>query len=337
MLSLVTAVPGSGKTLKVVEMIFDYLNKGYAVFTNIVGLKVAGVYRIESDEDWRDLDNFKRLNPEMSNIPICVIYDEAHEHPAFSAKDLLLQFPRTDQGKRAKQDILDVGDSLTLHRHFGMDIVLITQNPKLLRGEVLAVVGRHLHLRRIFGMYSAWIYEFAEAQTNPNMRSVRDDALIRSRWKFPKHLFGCYVSAETHTHKRNFPVKYIAIGLAVTLIPTLGILFLWNKTIFSGKPLDELSGVEVSQAEQTKNYNSNPAFNNQANQANQAPIVQPSSDSYRGFQQPNSNPVNYDINAVQPVLSYSGCISTSSTCSCYTTNFQKVELPIRECKKSSSI
>lgn len=62
MLTLISATPGSGKTLKAVEIIYDLLNKGYVVYANILGLKVPGVIDISSQEDWRDLDNFRRQN-----------------------------------------------------------------------------------------------------------------------------------------------------------------------------------------------------------------------------------------------------------------------------------
>lgn len=72
MLTLISATPGSGKTLKAVEIIYELLNKGYVVYANILGLKVPGVIDISSQEDWRDLDNFRRQKPGMEKTPIAV-------------------------------------------------------------------------------------------------------------------------------------------------------------------------------------------------------------------------------------------------------------------------
>lgn len=72
-LKLVTAPPGTGKTLYLIKMIFEYLNQGRRVYSNIDQLKIEEVVKIDSNADWRDL-------PDGS----VVIFDEAQEHPAFS-------------------------------------------------------------------------------------------------------------------------------------------------------------------------------------------------------------------------------------------------------------
>ena len=79
---LITAPLGTGKTLKTIELIFEYLNQGRLVYTNIIGLKIPGVISINSNIndplDWRDLPD-----------GCVIIIDEAHEHPALSERDLL--------------------------------------------------------------------------------------------------------------------------------------------------------------------------------------------------------------------------------------------------------
>ena len=87
MLHLITATPGSGKTLFAIQKIYEHLNKGHVVYSNIAGLRIPGVIAIETNTDWRDLDHFKRTHPLMADTPIAVFYDEAHEHPAFDAED----------------------------------------------------------------------------------------------------------------------------------------------------------------------------------------------------------------------------------------------------------
>ena len=66
-------------------MHFKELNKGRVVYTNIIDIKIPGVISVSSSVhqpfDWRDLPNG------------CVlVWDEAHEHPAFSEQDLLKDF-----------------------------------------------------------------------------------------------------------------------------------------------------------------------------------------------------------------------------------------------------
>ena len=82
---LISAPIRTGKTLYTMKLIFEYLNKGRQVYTNIVGIKVDGVISVASSIndpfDWRNLPNGSVL-----------VWDEAHEHPAFSEQDLLKTF-----------------------------------------------------------------------------------------------------------------------------------------------------------------------------------------------------------------------------------------------------
>lgn len=204
MLTLISAPPRTGKTLKCIEEIFKCLNEGKIVYTNIVGIKIPGVFKFSSSteqpHDWRDLDHFKRIHPELSDKSIAVFYDEAHEHPAFADRNLI-------QDKKRMAEVRDIGISLTLHGHFGFDVYLITQNPRLLCPEVLACVGTHYIMRRKFGYDFATIFEYAEAKTTFSKHTAKD-ALNRTYWKYPKHLYNYYVSSEVHNIKKTFPVKY---------------------------------------------------------------------------------------------------------------------------------
>ena len=206
MLTLVTATPGSGKTLKAIELIFNFLNDGRNVWTNISGIKISGVRTFEDDKsnpfDWRKL--------EAGSV---VIYDEAQKHPAFSKRDLLKNY-----AKEEAETIANIAWDLDYHRHNAYDIVLITQSPKLINTHTLDFVGEHLHLRRLFGLKQATIYHFPEHKLNPSTKSVRDEAIHKEIFKFPKHLFKFYESATEHTHKTKIPTLYIIIGIIVFLI-----------------------------------------------------------------------------------------------------------------------
>lgn len=243
---LITAPLGTGKTLKTIELIFEYLNQGREVYTNIIGLKITGVRTIESTPndpfDWRDLP------PES-----VLVYDEAHEHPAFAERDLLKnlkneyyedrlkaiqKMPNISDTKRKslyaevekeyskfikdrKEQILDIGLTMSMHRHFGQEVVLITQNPTKLNKDTLSNVTIHYVMRRKFGFEAANIWTFGEAMTTWG-KSVADSALVKTYWKFPKHLYKFYVSSEKHNVKKYFPKKYFAYACIPLLIFGLG-------------------------------------------------------------------------------------------------------------------
>ncbi|WP_151838138.1 MULTISPECIES: zonular occludens toxin domain-containing protein [unclassified Acinetobacter] len=241
---LISAPIRTGKTLKAMELCYEYLNKGRQVYTNIIGIKIPGVLSVSSGIgdpfDWRDLPNGSVL-----------IWDEAHEHPAFSEKDLLKNFKidetrfdewlehlnsdpnlsttkireniaKVEKAKKEaletrKQQIRDIGEALLMHGHFGVEIIFITQRPAKLNADVLASVTSHFVMRRKFGMDAAIIWEFGEAMTTWS-RSTASYALNKTLWRYPKHLYKFYTSSESHQVRKSFPLKYVAIGLIPLLL-----------------------------------------------------------------------------------------------------------------------
>lgn len=190
---LVSAPPRTGKSLYLVNLI-DKLSKQQPdrlIVTNIIGMNYPGVISMTSTinkpADWRDWPN-----------GTIFIYDECHEHPAFSSEDLLKDLwidekpyderitkinARTDINSlekknlidsvnkerkmalvKKKEGIYDIARSLTLHAHFGFDIYLITQDVTRVNATTLAATGRHYVLRRLFGWDMMFIYEYYEVQ-----------------------------------------------------------------------------------------------------------------------------------------------------------------------------
>ncbi|MDN5714221.1 MAG: zonular occludens toxin domain-containing protein [Acinetobacter sp.] len=215
MQTLISAPPRTGKSLYCMSLI-DQLSRKHPnrrIYTNIIGMNYPGVLTINSTTekpfDWRDL-------PDGSII----FFDEAHEHPAFSAQDLL-GTARTDAEKKRKAEILDIGDSLTLHGHFGFDIYLITQNPKLLREQVRAACSVHYVMRRLWGLDVAMIYEFAEVQTY-FANATRKQALSVKRFRYPKNLYKYYVSSNVHNIQKRVPLLYMSFFAIPVLIFAMG-------------------------------------------------------------------------------------------------------------------
>lgn len=232
-LKLVTAPPGTGKTLLLIRMIFEYLKQGRRVYSNISDLKIEEVLPIPFDQDWRDL-------PDGS----VVIYDEGHEHPAFSKEDIIdypefeepeqqdgenltrfrdrysqLKKEYEQQKKRYKNSILDIARALKMHRHWGFDIILATQDSAELNSRVTNIVGEHYHLTRPFGFKHNVLFFWRRHISNPDSTSERSRAEWKKNMKFNKSYFHLYHSANVHTHKSNFPIKYVLFGLLViTLI-----------------------------------------------------------------------------------------------------------------------
>ncbi|MDC5516950.1 zonular occludens toxin domain-containing protein [Acinetobacter baumannii] len=304
-LTLLSAVPGSGKTLKAVEMIYEYLNKGYVVYSNILGLNVVGVHKMEANADWRDLDHFRRTNPEMAKTPIAVFYDEAHEHPAFAERNLI-------KDKQKLEEVREIGYSLSLHRHFGFEIILITQSPRKIAGHVLADVGRHLYLRRVFNVECATIYEFPEAIPQLT-RSSRKDALVKTIWKFPKHLYGSYVSTEINTHKDGFPFKYkLYICFVFLVLIFLGYRFYTDNLFGKNEEVvaSDKNNIKQNVKEETKSIQ------------NQAEIKS------------IKNQQSFDLQKEEEQR-IAMIIESSTDCVAKNSNGDFIDIPIEECKRLS--
>jgi len=191
MITLISGLPGNGKTLYSLVYIKALAEKeNREVFYSGIKDLLLPWTEIEA-EDWQTL-------PPGS----IMVIDEAQ-----------FVFPRKPNGSK----LPDFYEKLATHRHMGIDIFLITQDPALIDQFPRKLIGRHLHCVRKFGMSRSTIYEWSVVNLAPFSAASRKNAVIY-KWAFPKVAYGYYKSAEVHTHKRSVPMKII---LACLLIPTL--------------------------------------------------------------------------------------------------------------------
>ena len=203
MITLITGAPGSGKTLycvdKIIHPLIGTTVKGEdesgnpveierEIYTNINGL-VLPHHLI--DAEW-----LKNL-PENKKTGAVVVFDEVQRvwpnRPTGSKKPLAVEYLET-------------------HRHDGIDVVLLTQNPQLLDPAVRALVGRHLHMRRLGGVGAAVVYEWDACANSLNFKS----AFAKRGYRYSKRVFKLYQSAKLHTkQQRSMPAAVwgILIGL----------------------------------------------------------------------------------------------------------------------------
>lgn len=110
---------------------------------------------------------------------------------------------------------------LETHRHYGVDFVLITQHPQLLHTNVRNLIGRHQHVRRMFGGGGTVIYEWDHC-THPD----KTKTAAVTYWRHDKKAFGLYKSAEVHTKPATIRPYHIYIALlAVVVFLLLGYRF----------------------------------------------------------------------------------------------------------------
>ena len=243
MIYLITATPGSGKTLWAINEIFKRVNEPdpWNIFTNIDGIK---------------LDTAQSLKDKFTDYPprSLVVIDEAQQITHFSKK---YKHP-------VKNSNHPEVEFLQVHRHADhLDIIFITQAPRLLNPDVLDMVGTHYHLHRPMGMKMATWWMWKYHQLNPNTKSTKADAEDSGTFTYPKNLFGMYKSSDggTDSHgKIKIPMKIInAIWMLVLVIGATG--WLWVKSQPDKKE-------EAKQEQSIKQE-----IPTQANSATQQPLV----------------------------------------------------------------
>ena len=207
MITLITGTPGAGKTLYAISKLLR----------DLVGSVIKS-----TDENGNEKETPRRI---LTNIPRLLLDHEfigpdtggglADWHDWCKPGDVIVydevqrSWPPRPNGSKVPEYI----SALETHRHKGVDFIIITQNPMLLDRNVLALVGRHLHVRRLGGIGAALVYEWDHCS-----RELRySKALKKSPFRYDKSVFKLYMSAELHTKPKTSvpPLAYVVIAALV--------------------------------------------------------------------------------------------------------------------------
>lgn len=208
MLTLWTGKPGNGKTLnllfeleaerkKQVKAHQDDPTKPPArpiYYNGIPELSLEGWFEWEDPLKWKELPTGAIL-----------VVDEAQKF-----------FPVREKGK-APEFVTD----LSTHRHLGIDLHFVTQDPMLVDVWLRRLVNRHIHVVRPFGVPMSILYEWQQV-TDLNDPGKRKQALQRKR-PFPKQFFHVYKSADLHTQQARPPWGKL-IGVASLLFAGIALV-----------------------------------------------------------------------------------------------------------------
>jgi zona occludens toxin len=213
MIELRTGLPGNGKTLSIVQELAAMQAKWDKGCESARPVFVHNIRDLALPHSPLPLDTITHKGgqeqkiPDWSQVPdgAFVIIDEG--------QDL---FP-----PRSTQSIAPPHVAwLNTHRHRGVDIILSTQHPKLVDGSLRALVGKHKHYRRVFGMQRAIVYEWDGCSDSlSGMKNA-----TTGHFSFPKDAFKWYKSAELHT-KQSFKlplwlgIPIIGLFLGLYFVP----------------------------------------------------------------------------------------------------------------------
>lgn len=187
MIRLITGTPGAGKTLRAMFHVLEHKKRAekeglpYRCCGNVDGVDPELMAPLEGE--WYDQDKHT-----------LVVIDEAQT-----------VFRPTGPGNKQDKRVTE----LEVHRHKGIDLILVTQHPMLINHHVRRLVGKHEHVTRKnnFGLVS--IHSKSRA-LDPDDRGDLYDADTEV-WRHPKELFDTYKSAEVHTEVKGWP-KSVKVG-----------------------------------------------------------------------------------------------------------------------------
>jgi len=218
-ISLLTGLPGSGKSLRMTQRIVELVEKGEHVYTcNINGISVPGVTPWEDPTKWQELP-----------AGAVLFVDEAQ------------QFFRA---RRAGEPPAYISAMETI-RHSGVRLVLATQQPNYLDTHLRGLVGFHEHLLRQSGKNETFIFRNHQVMDEVRLGLKRVKSLYdHNKWKLPEKYFKYYKSAELHTVKYRMPalLKKVLIVGPIALLLFLGTfgLLAW-KGVSEKAKADELA------------------------------------------------------------------------------------------------
>lgn len=301
-ISLLTGLPGAGKSLRMAEAISKLVEKGEHVFAcNIDGLKIPGVTLWEDAKKWRDL-------PAGSILFV----DEAQ---AF--------FPERRGG--------DAPEYVRMNkiRHDGIRLVLATQQPNYLDTYLRGLVGYHEHLLRRSGRQESFLF-----RENQVMDVVRQKLATIKRnydyevYKFKPRYFACYDSAQTHQIKYQMPAL---VKRALMILPVAALLAVgaWY-TVFRDSSLAKAAPAEVEAPSSTA-----PNSAGAAGAASKAEKI-----TTGGGYVANITPLVADVPwsapayINRPVVSdpHVYCMSTEDSCRCVTEQMTRVTVADDVCR-----
>lgn len=180
MITLITGVPGSGKTLMAVSDLAKKVDKEWAgrkIFIHGIPDLTIPTEPIPDGHSIQDMHVWLKWPENNGSI---VVIDEAQNI-----------FPPRSAGSKTPEIV----EWLHVHRHSGVDIILITQMPGRIDKQVRDLVGAHYHIHKTpLGVRMRYFWDYCENNPKSGMKNARPEV-----YKFDKKAFGLYKSAEIHT------------------------------------------------------------------------------------------------------------------------------------------
>ncbi len=315
MITFITGVPGSGKTLYCIDKLLRPLIGATVkttvngvdveiprtVYTNINGLLLEHEL-IDGNGSWSSVAKtwvFEGVPGGLKDWHVwakpgsIIIFDEVQK-----------SWKPRPAGSPVSPDI----EALETHRHMGVDFILLTQHSLLVDRNLLAFVARHLHVRRVGNMNLAIVYEWDHCSKSLLFKN----SITKSTYRYNKSVFDLYKSAELHTKQpRRLPslLWFILAGVCGVAYAAPTLISRIESKVHPEKAV-------VTASVKTSSY-----------VVSGNPDAEPLTKSDKALAVPSepSKPI------------YSGCITSASRCRCFDKAGFSVQLDVAACRDAVNV
>lgn len=304
MITLITGLPGAGKTTYAMSSVSKVKDR-IVCFSGIPLTDEGKALGWLEVEKWTD-------SPEGALIVI----DEAQR-----------LFRPTQAGKAIPEDVAN----LETHRHWGYDVILITQQPMLIHANIRVLVGRHIHIRR--DKYGRLFeYEWPEI-ADVKSRVALSSAQVRP-YKLDSNAHRLYKSTvQVQDDVRRFSKKLlyakILAGAIVLSLPLVGWLAYKN---FVKEP------IKINQVEQAIDVPKEvlpPEPKKEQVKSPEEQIAELKQREMMMLSGGHEAPVYSEAKLanVNDFPRIAGCVKTSKSCNCYTQKAEPVKIDRKTCSE----
>lgn len=199
---LITGKPGASKTSHALDMVINDTRLAPSDGSKRP-VFYRGIRQLDPSLGWIELSDQEAFSwsDHVADNAV-VIIDEAQQI-----------FPTRGPSRPVPEGV----QALETHRHRGLDVIFITQDPGLLDNNARKLANEHYHFERPYSAAYCIEYHSGTGFFNPNNKGELSQ-LPKRRRPLPKSVWGLYKSAEAHTHKFRIPKILIVLPLLVVAI-----------------------------------------------------------------------------------------------------------------------
>lgn len=307
---LITGKPGAGKTAHMVHMMLhDPIFKNEngelrKVFTNIKGLELPHIEvssiqseQAESTDEKLSFHDVHKWIKQPENLGSIIIIDEVQD-----------VYPSRGNGSKVPENV----SWLNTHRHLGIDIFVLTQDPKDIDSRLRNLVNKHLHIaKNKLGMRT--LLEWKYCANNPIVQAK--DAFAKVH-KIDDNVKNLYKSAEIHTVNTTKVSKWV-YAIPVLLVAFPALFYLSYVLLKNGGRLKpEKQETPIVQAASQPALSSLDVQN--ALQSEQQKSLKASDFVPTLAERPESKPIYDGVRSVKQFERVAACVKGGKTgCTCY--------------------